>query len=260
MDWVRLWHDMPNDPKWRTISRVSKQPISMVISVYIHMLISASNATERGRTQGLFDEDIAAALDANAEDVAAIRGAMQGRVIDGDRLTGWERRQPQREDNSAVRAKVWRESKKAERNRTQPNAEERPDTDTDTDKKNLKPSSASSEKRSTAVAASDAWFGKEFWPLWPVARNRKAAMVAARKVKPEDRQKVVAGVKTQSARIAAMERPIHAATWINGARWEDAPDQGLFATQGVELWPGQLGGRPHPDAIIRNFKKGDFIR
>jgi hypothetical protein len=155
---------------------------------------------------------------------------------------------------------VWRESKKAERNRTRPNAEERPDTDTDTDKKNLKPSSASSEKRSTAVAASDAWFGKEFWPLWPVARNRKAAMVAARKVKPEDRQKVVAGVKTQSARIAAMERPIHAATWINGARWEDAPDQGLFATQGVELWPGQLGGRPHPDAIIRNFKKGDFIR
>ncbi|EOP2197647.1 hypothetical protein QSF09_003200, partial [Escherichia coli] len=21
--WLRLWHDMPNDPKWRTISRVS---------------------------------------------------------------------------------------------------------------------------------------------------------------------------------------------------------------------------------------------
>ncbi|ENW8560590.1 hypothetical protein ACR6SH_005434, partial [Escherichia coli] len=21
--WLRLWHDMPNDPKWRTIARVS---------------------------------------------------------------------------------------------------------------------------------------------------------------------------------------------------------------------------------------------
>ncbi|ENT9428360.1 hypothetical protein QSD88_RS19685, partial [Escherichia coli] len=20
--WLRLWHDMPNDPKWRTIARV----------------------------------------------------------------------------------------------------------------------------------------------------------------------------------------------------------------------------------------------
>jgi hypothetical protein len=155
---------------------------------------------------------------------------------------------------------VWRESKKAERNRTQPNAEERPDTDTDTDKKNLKPSSASGEKRSAAVAASDAWFGKEFWPLWPVARNRKAAMVAARKVKPEDRQKVIAGVTVQSARIAAMERPIHAATWINGARWEDSPEQPmLMLGQGAEQWPGQFSGRPHPGMVVK-YKAGDFIR
>lgn len=260
MDWVRLWHDMPNDPKWRTISRISKQPISMAISVYIHMLVSASNATERGRTQDWSDEDIAAALDANAEDIAAIRSAMQGRVIDGDRLTGWERRQPQREDNSALRAKKWREEKQQERNRTQPNAAERPDTDTDTDKKKHKTSSASSEKHAAAVADSDKWFGSDLWPAWPVAKNRKAAMIAARKIKPEDRQKVIAGVKTQSARIAAMERPIHAATWINGARWEDAPDQGLFATQGVEQWPGQFSGRPHPGLIAPKYVPGAFIR
>ncbi|EEY1988416.1 phage replisome organizer, partial [Escherichia coli] len=36
--WLRLWHDMPNDPKWRTIARVSGQPIATVMAVYIHLL------------------------------------------------------------------------------------------------------------------------------------------------------------------------------------------------------------------------------
>jgi hypothetical protein len=126
--WVRLWVDMANDPKWRTIARASKQSISSVMAVYIHLLTSAANANERGRTQ-VNDEDIASALDMEIEDVTAIRKAMQGRVIDGETLTGWDKRQPAREDNSAERSKVWREQKKAsaetERNRTQPNATER---------------------------------------------------------------------------------------------------------------------------------------
>jgi hypothetical protein len=137
--WVRLWHDMPNDPKWRTIARIAGQPITAVISVYIHMLVCASNATERGRTQGWCDEDVATALDLNTEDVNAIREAMGGRVLDGDYLKGWEKRQPKREDDSSARAKAWRDKKKEEeeRTRTQPNAQKRPDTDTegDTDKK-----------------------------------------------------------------------------------------------------------------------------
>lgn len=140
--WFRLWHDMPNDPKWRTISRVSKQPITAVISVYLHVLVCASNATERGRTQGLDCEDVASALDLENEQVEAIISAMQGRVLDGDKVSGWEKRQPAREDGSAGRAKEWREAQKAkknaaaaeegssERNRTQPNA---PDKDTDTE-------------------------------------------------------------------------------------------------------------------------------
>lgn len=39
--WLRLWHDMPNDPKWRTIARVSGQPIATVMAVYIHLLVDA---------------------------------------------------------------------------------------------------------------------------------------------------------------------------------------------------------------------------
>jgi hypothetical protein len=125
---------MPNDPKWRTIARVSKQSIGNVMAVYIHMLVCASNATERGRTQGWSDEDVATALDLNTEDVTAIREAMQSRVLESDYLTGWEKRQPKREDDSADRAKAWREEQKqqkrttsteTEQQRTQPNADER---------------------------------------------------------------------------------------------------------------------------------------
>lgn len=143
--WCRLWADMPNDPKWRTIAKASKRNISEVIAVYVHMMTNATNANERGRTQGWCDEDVANALDLETENVAAIREAMQGRVLEDDYLSGWSKRQPNREDGAAERAKAWRDKQKNdnsegegknERKRTQTNAEERPDTDTDTDKKN----------------------------------------------------------------------------------------------------------------------------
>lgn len=96
-DWLRLWHDMPNDPKWRTIARVSGQPISVVISTYIHLIVDASRNVTRGHVS-VTAEDIASALDVTEEEVNAILSAMQGRVIDGDRLTGWSARQPKKED------------------------------------------------------------------------------------------------------------------------------------------------------------------
>jgi hypothetical protein len=83
---------------------------------------------ERGRLTNWSDEDVAAALDVDPANITAIREAMQGKTLEGDKLTGWEKRQPKREDGSAERSKRWRERK-----RTQPNAEKRPDTDSDTD-------------------------------------------------------------------------------------------------------------------------------
>jgi hypothetical protein len=132
--WLRLWSDMPNDPKWRTISKSSKQSIASVMAVYLHIIVSASNATERGRTHDVCNEDVASALDLECEQVDAIVNAMQGRVLDGDHVSGWDKRQPSREDGSAERSKAWRESKKtvnqgetgnSEGNKTEPNAAER---------------------------------------------------------------------------------------------------------------------------------------
>ena len=90
--WLHLWPDLPNDPKWRTIARVSKQPISTVIAVYLHVLVDASdNVSAPGRLQSFRAEDVASSLDITDEDVAAVLEAMQGRVLDGDRLTFWEK-------------------------------------------------------------------------------------------------------------------------------------------------------------------------
>ena len=122
--WLRLWHDMPTDPKWRTISKASGQRIGDVMAVYVHLLVCASNATERGRTQSFNSEDVASALDLDTEQVDQIIAAMQNRVLDGDLLKGWESRQVAREDGSAERAKAWRESKKTTSKHT-PNAPER---------------------------------------------------------------------------------------------------------------------------------------
>jgi len=150
---------MPTDPKWRVIARKSGQRVGDVIAVFNFLLVSASaNTDERGRTQNIVCEDIAAALDLDDADVSAIIQAMRGKVMDESGwLTGWEKRQPKREDNSAERAKAWRN----ERKRTQANAPERPYTDTDTEQ--MIEAKASSPARPKAV---DPVF-LEAWQAYP---------------------------------------------------------------------------------------------
>lgn len=97
--WLRLWHDMPNDPKWRTIAKISGQPIALVQAVYLQLLVSASQNTitdEAGVTLHVVtvtNEDISSALDVTEMDVASVTSAMQGRVLSGNTISGWNKRQ-----------------------------------------------------------------------------------------------------------------------------------------------------------------------
>jgi len=128
MDWLRLWHDMPNDPKWRTIARVSAQPISLVQAMYVHLLVDASRNVTRGHVT-VTKEDIASALDVTDEQVESVLEAMQGRVLDGDYVTGWSKRQPKREDvgspESGAKSAAQRKRDQRERQRT---AQETPES------------------------------------------------------------------------------------------------------------------------------------
>lgn len=148
-DWVRLWHDMPTDPKWRTIARKSGQRVGDVIAVFNFVICNASgNALERGTLKNFDCDDIASALDLQESDVAAIMDAMRGKVIDDDgKLTGWEKRQPKREDSTAFQRKQeWKERQRntMERSGTQRNA---PETETETDNTLAKASDAAASPR-----------------------------------------------------------------------------------------------------------------
>ena len=140
--WLRLWHDMPTDPKFRVVARKAGRPLSEVVALFTLMLTNASaNTDNRGYLLNWSDEDAAAALDMDSEHVEAIRAAMQGKLLHDDALTGWEKRQPKREDSSSQRVRAFRERKKRDvtdethvkLDVTQRNAPDK-DTDTDTEK------------------------------------------------------------------------------------------------------------------------------
>lgn len=118
--WLRLWHEMPNDPKWRTIARTSGEPIGLVISVYVHLLVDASRNVTRGHAT-VTQEDLASALDVTDSAITSVLSAMQGRVLDGMRLLGWETRQPKREDagdgESGPKTAAQRKAEQRERER-----------------------------------------------------------------------------------------------------------------------------------------------
>lgn len=114
--WFRFHHGTVNDPKWRVVaSRASKAmsrdvTIGHVLAVWAVMMECASQATPRGELSNWSHEDVGAALGMPEEEVAAIHDAMQGKTLDGNKLTGWNRRQINKEDpTSAERQRRKRE-------------------------------------------------------------------------------------------------------------------------------------------------------
>lgn len=189
-EWFRLWHDMPTDPKWKTIARVSEQPISVVISVAMHYMASASRNVTRGYVD-VTSEDVASALDVTDEAVDAIYMAMQGRFLNGDRLINWDKRQPKKEDagNPETRAKSAAERKRVQRERERQAAEEgksrtshdesrevTTDKDTDTDKEE-KQTPPNPRKRGNGFDASAIelpdWLDPEDWQSWVADRKAR---------------------------------------------------------------------------------------
>jgi hypothetical protein len=93
MQWLRLYHDTPNNPRLRLVSVDSKQPMSAVLSVWMWMLVNASQSSQRGTLEKWRDDVMAAALDLEEEAVTAIRQSMQSVMLDGDCLIEWDKRQ-----------------------------------------------------------------------------------------------------------------------------------------------------------------------
>lgn len=115
--WFRWHHGTVTDPKWRVVASrcVTSVTVGHVIAVWAAMMENASQASPRGELSGWDDEDVAACLGFSIEQVSAIREAMQGKTLAGSTLTGWGKRQVNREDSAAERTKAWRERNRIER-------------------------------------------------------------------------------------------------------------------------------------------------
>ena len=143
--WFRSWHGAPTDTKWLTIARRAGVAPGIVSAVAWALLDYASQHLDRGCVDGFDVETYAAFSGFEEADIQAVIDAMTSKqMIVSGRLASWEKRQPEREDNSAERVRRYRESRNGTGvtpdDVTQCNAETRivtrgnaPDTDTDTD-------------------------------------------------------------------------------------------------------------------------------
>lgn len=133
--WFRTWHGLPCDPKLRNVAKRCTRSIPEVLAVYMALLDYASQSDQRGSIEGIDLEDIEAMYD--LDDAASIFNAMEGKLHNGKLLTGWDKRQPEREDNSTSRVRKHREKKRRETqcngDETQRNAPEQIQSRTDTD-------------------------------------------------------------------------------------------------------------------------------
>ncbi|WP_353177608.1 hypothetical protein [Delftia acidovorans] len=228
---------MPNDPKWRTIARHSKQPISLVQATFLHLMVEASRNVTRGHAD-VTAEDLASALDCDEDQIQAILDAMQGRVLDGMQLAGWEKRQPKREEaadgessakSAAERKRAQREREKLAQNedvsREVTAASREVTTDKDKDKEKNTPQPPKGCERPDSAAESEGF--TEFWSVYPrkVGKDAARKAFAKRKPDPELLAKMLAAVAIQ-AKSAQWQRDggqyiPHPSTWLNEGRWDD---------------------------------------
>ena len=108
IDWFRWHHGSVNDPKFGLVARKAAARVGDVIAVWALILEQASASTERGLFGAIDCEATDFLLGADDGTTARILEAMQGRaLVDGDRVTRWEERQPKRErvDNTGAERK-----------------------------------------------------------------------------------------------------------------------------------------------------------
>jgi hypothetical protein len=139
--WWRSWHGAPTDHKWAVIAARSGVKVGIVSAVAWAMMDYASQHKERGTVDGFDIEEYAVYSGFTEMEVSAVINAMNDKgIIKAGRLVNWEKRQPQRNDDSTERVREWRAMK---RNVTQGNTNETnviprvdkdKDKDTDTDK------------------------------------------------------------------------------------------------------------------------------
>src|SRR3546814_3365776 len=115
MQWFRSHHGAPFDTKLALVAKRANVTRGHAASIWWAVLDRASQSSERGNVSGIDPEEIAAAFDYDEADVARVLDAMRHKsllIAADNTLTGWDKRQVQREDDGAA------ERKRRQRSRT----------------------------------------------------------------------------------------------------------------------------------------------
>lgn len=201
MNWLRLYHDLPHDPKLKRIAHLAGATLPHVISVWVSMLCHASKneGDRRGTLDGWDDTEWAFDIGMDRAIVFSIREAMFGRLVDdGGRIIAWDRRQFQ-SDTSRARQQAYRERKQTEQKQahnsdvTSPDRHvtvtsrrgDAPDTETETETEAEEEASPPARPRTRALEEPPAlpeWLSSEAWSEWctyRTAQSRKGWTQAA---------------------------------------------------------------------------------
>ena len=124
-DWLRLWHGTVSDNKFLWVERKSGARFGDVMTVWLALLEEASQADDRGDVSGFDAESFDFRLGDEEGLTLRILQAMAAKGLIGEdmRLSGWDRRQPIREDSgnpetgalsSTERSRLHRQRRKAQ--------------------------------------------------------------------------------------------------------------------------------------------------
>jgi len=186
--------------------------------------MKAEGLLDEDRHEGLRERLIAAQLGLGLREADEVRR----RLVEVDLILenwipkGWSKYQYE-SDKSTDRVRRHREKKQEDSSveRFSNVSVTAPDTDTDTDTDKKK-------KKHCAPRAAHADGFARFWEAYPRKENKKKALEAWKRKGLEARaDELIADVKARKAR----HRPwldgviVHATTYINGQRWEDAIDE-----------------------------------
>lgn len=251
--WLRLWHDMPTDPKWRTIARASGQPISLVQAVYLHLLVDASRNVTRGHAT-VTQEDLASALDVTEDAISSVLVAMQGRVLDEMRLLGWEARQPKREDSgdesTGAKSAAQRQAEKRERDRLAAlnggsHDESRNVTlDKEKDKEEEKKEERGAPRKrdaATSIVARPEDVAEQVWKDWVQLRKGKRAAVSLTAVDGARTEAAKAGMSLDDFLRVWCRRGSQGleAAWLKPDERRPSAPQGKYAAAAATIFGEQ---------------------
>ncbi|HEX5437127.1 MAG TPA: hypothetical protein VFW98_08205 [Gemmatimonadaceae bacterium] len=119
MDWFRSYHGAPVDSKWLSVARRASEhcttdgaaPVSIahVVAVWWTLLDHASQQSPRGSIATCDPESMGDFLGLEERQVMAIIHALHEKALVSDgMIVQWAKRQPEREDSSAVRTRRYR--------------------------------------------------------------------------------------------------------------------------------------------------------